>query len=138
MMNVPDNKHHHSSRNSRNSSQNSNNRHHTLPLFAELAAGNKSSKPDKSRNNEAHAGSDRSILNRELQRARVQRRNVQRRRKPVNPHLAAARKLSKDIRRLRDGSQEQTLTGRAICQHLRALLQESEVPETDQETKLHG
>lgn len=133
MMNVPDNKHHHSSRNSRNSSQNSNNRHHTLPLFAELAAGNKSSKPDKSRNNEAHAGSDRANLNRELQRARLQRR-----RRPVNPHLAAARKLSKDIRRLRDGSQEQTLTGRAICQHLRALLQESEVPETDQESKLHG
>ena len=129
-MNVPDNKHHHSNR---NSSKNSNNRHHTLPLFAELAAGNKPDKPDKSRNNEAHAGSDRANLNRELQRARLQRR-----RRPVNPHLAAARKLSKDIRRLRDGSQEQTLTGRAICQHLRALLQESEVPETDQESKLHG
>jgi hypothetical protein len=130
MMNVRDNKHHHSNR---NCSKNSNNRHHTLPLFAELAAGNKPGKPDKSRNNEAHAGSDRANLNRELQRARLQRR-----RRPVNPHLAAARKLSKDIRRLRDGSQEQTLTGRAICQHLRALLQESEVPETDQETKLHG
>ena len=113
MMNVRDNKHHHNNRNSRSS-----NRHHTLPLFDELAAGSKPGKPDKSRNHEAHDGSARANLNRELQRARVQRR-----RRPVNPHLAAARKLSKDIRRLRDGSQEQTLTGRAICQHLRALLQ---------------
>ncbi len=137
MMNVRDNKHHHNSNNSNNSSNNrnssSNNRHHTLPLFDELAAGSKPTKPDKSRNHEAHDGSARANLNRELQRARLQRR-----RRPVNPHLAAARKLSKDIRRLRDGSQEQTLTGRAICQHLRALLQEAEVPETDQETKLHG
>ena len=128
-MKVPDNKRPTSSKNSKNN----NDRHHTLPLFAELAAGSKPGKPDKSRNHEAHDGSARANLNRELQRARLQRR-----RRPVNPHLAAARKLSKDIRRLRDGSQEQTLTGRAICQHLRALLQEAEVPETDQETKLHG
>jgi len=61
-------------------------------------------------------------------------RRSERRRQPVNPHLRAARKLSKDMRRLADRSVEQTLTGRAICQHLRALLREGE----SQTTELHS
>ncbi len=128
MMNVRDDKHQNRHGNDR--------KHHTLPLFAdvaELPGVGRDAPLNPPLNPPLDAGKkiDRVILNRELQRARVQRRNVQRRRKPVNPHLAAARKLSKDIRRLADGSQEQTLTGRAICQHLRALLQETESREAE-------
>ena len=45
---------------------------------------------------------------------------------PVNPHLAAARRLSRQIRRLPDHSEAQTRAGQAICQHLQLLLRESE------------
>ena len=41
-----------------------------------------------------------------------------------SPHLIAARRLSRRIRRLPDHSEEQTRTGLAICQHLRLLLAE--------------
>jgi hypothetical protein len=40
----------------------------------------------------------------------------------VDPHLAAARRLSRAIRRTRDRSPEQLQTGRAICRHLVAML----------------
>ncbi len=43
----------------------------------------------------------------------------------VNPHLQAARRLSRKIRRLPDHSLEQTQAGLAIFQHLRALLQDA-------------
>lgn len=137
MMNVRDEKHH----------SGQFRRPHTLPLFGEVAE-----LPGELPGvEEPREMSDRAILNREFRRAREQRRKTRlsqskttpgrqgqgrrdqriepprRRRTPVNPHLAAARKLSKDIRRLPDGSQEQTLTGRAICQHLRALLRETEL-----------
>ena len=105
-------------------------RHHTLPLFASRDLQHARIPHGSVQHGRAQHGS--------VHRGSVHHKESQQRRRPVNPHLAAARKLSKDIRRLPDGSEEQTLTGRAICQHLRALLQEAEVPETDQETKLHG
>jgi hypothetical protein len=43
----------------------------------------------------------------------------------VNPHLQAARRLSRKIRRLPDHSLEQTQAGLAIFQHLRALLRDA-------------
>jgi hypothetical protein len=47
--------------------------------------------------------------------------------KPVtNQHLAAAIALSRRMRKYPDHSREQTLAGRAICHHLRALLRETE------------
>jgi DNA-binding transcriptional LysR family regulator len=46
-------------------------------------------------------------------------------------HLRAARRLSRAIRRLPDGSAEQTRTGLAICAHLRALLAESNLAESN-------
>jgi len=44
----------------------------------------------------------------------------------VSPHLVAARRLSRRMRRLGTQAEALTLTGRAICQHLRLLLEESE------------
>ena len=41
-------------------------------------------------------------------------------------HLQAARRLSRRIRRYPDGSVEQTRAGLAICQHLQALLAQSD------------
>jgi len=46
----------------------------------------------------------------------------------VSPYLLAARRLSKRIRRLRDHSPEETQTGLAICQALKAYLRD----QTDQ------
>lgn len=43
-----------------------------------------------------------------------------------SPHLLAARRLSRRIRRLRDDADAQTRTGLAICQHLRLLLAEEQ------------
>ena len=43
----------------------------------------------------------------------------------INPHLRAARRLSRKIGRLPDRSAEQIIIGQAICQHLKALLGES-------------
>jgi hypothetical protein len=39
-----------------------------------------------------------------------------------NPHLLAARKLSRKIKRLPDHSKAQSDTAHAICQHLRLML----------------
>ena len=44
----------------------------------------------------------------------------------VNPHLVAARKLSRKIKYLPDHSEAQTETAQAICQHLRLLLAAAE------------
>ncbi len=41
---------------------------------------------------------------------------------PVDSHLRAARKLSKQIRRTVDGSPQQTKAAHLICQHLLAML----------------
>ena len=41
---------------------------------------------------------------------------------PGNPHLIAARQLSRRIRRLREHSPEETLMGLAICRELKAYL----------------
>lgn len=46
----------------------------------------------------------------------------------ISPHLIEARRLSRRMRALKDRADAQTVTGRAICQHLRLLLQESERP----------
>jgi len=46
----------------------------------------------------------------------------------ISPHLIEARRLSRRMRALKDRAEAQTVTGRAICQHLRLLLQESERP----------
>ena len=43
----------------------------------------------------------------------------------VNPHLVAAKRLSRAIRRTPDRSPAQTRTGQAICRHLIALLESS-------------
>lgn len=43
-----------------------------------------------------------------------------------DPHLIAANRLARAIRRLPDHSPEQTRTGQAICRHLLALLEEAE------------
>lgn len=56
-------------------------------------------------------------------RARMHRRDV-----TISPHLIEARRLSRRMRALKDRADVQTVTGRAICQHLRLLLQESERP----------
>jgi len=47
----------------------------------------------------------------------------------INPHLVAARRLSRKIKKLPDHSEVQTRTGQAICQHLRLML--SEMPEAE-------
>ena len=47
-------------------------------------------------------------------------------RRDINPHLLAARKLSKKIKYLPDHSEAQTQTAHAICQHLRLLLATAE------------
>lgn len=47
---------------------------------------------------------------------------VPKRRALVNPHLLVARQLSRRIRRLPDHSPEETRTGLAICQALKAYL----------------
>jgi len=135
MMNVRDTEHQNKEhQNKEHQVQKHQTRHHTLPLFTDVA------EPPEGRQSKALEHDlkahkrDRTILKQDLQRA-----GARRRRKPINPHLAAARRLSKDIRRLPDGSQEQTLTGRAICQHLRALLRETEICETGvSETELRG
>ncbi len=43
-----------------------------------------------------------------------------------DPHLVAANRLARAIRRYPDYSPEQTRAGQAICRHLLALLEESE------------
>lgn len=43
-----------------------------------------------------------------------------------DPHLIAANRLARSIRRLPDHSPEQTRAGQAICRHLLALLEEAE------------
>jgi hypothetical protein len=45
---------------------------------------------------------------------------------PVDAHLAAARRLSRGIRRTRHRSPEQVRTGRLICRHLVAMLREAQ------------
>jgi hypothetical protein len=55
-------------------------------------------------------------------RLRKRRSEAVRRQHGVNPHLLAARKLSKKIKYLPDHSEAQTQTAHAICQHLRLLL----------------
>ena len=45
-------------------------------------------------------------------------------RRPLNRHLRAARRLSGILRKLPDHSEEQTQAGQAICRHLIALLEE--------------
>ena len=42
----------------------------------------------------------------------------------LSPHLRAARRLSRVVRKLPDYSDEQTRAGQAICRHLIALLAE--------------
>ena len=126
------------------------NRHHTLPLFADITEFPEALQAEESDAVQSEAVQSEAVQSVGLQKKSLQPKNPKkdlkanqsdrlirkhdlqrsggrRRRRPVNPHLAAARKLSKDIRRLPDGSQEQTLTGRAICQHLRALLRETEM-----------
>ena len=44
----------------------------------------------------------------------------------INPHLVAARKLARRMRRLKARPDEQTRTGQAICHHLKALLTETQ------------
>ncbi len=44
-------------------------------------------------------------------------------------HLAAARKLSKEIRRADYYSPEATRTGRLLCRHLLAMLQDTKLPD---------
>ena len=44
----------------------------------------------------------------------------------VNPHLIAAKKLSRKIKYLPDHSEVQAETAHAICEHLRLLLSESQ------------
>jgi hypothetical protein len=44
----------------------------------------------------------------------------------INPHLLAARRLARRMRRLRAKPEEQTRTGQAICHHLKALLTETD------------
>ena len=43
-----------------------------------------------------------------------------------DPHLIAANRLARAIRRMPDHSPEQTRAGQAICRHLLALLEEAE------------
>jgi hypothetical protein len=43
---------------------------------------------------------------------------------PAERHLSAARRLARDIRRTAPGSEEQTRTGRRICRHLIAMLEQ--------------
>lgn len=45
-------------------------------------------------------------------------------------HLAAARRLSERMARLRDRSAEQTRAGRQICRHLVAMLKDIEAQQT--------
>lgn len=45
-----------------------------------------------------------------------------------NPHLIAAKKLSRKIKYLPDHSEAQAETAHAICEHLRLLLSESPGP----------
>ena len=58
----------------------------------------------------------------ETAKARAPRRNLGLR----DPHLIAANRLARAIRRLPDHSPEQTRAGQAICRHLLALLEEAE------------
>ena len=51
-------------------------------------------------------------------------KRIIRRRRPLNRHLRAARRLSGILRKLPDHSEEQTRAGQAICRHLIALLEE--------------
>ena len=55
-------------------------------------------------------------------KVRATRRNLGSR----DPHLIAANRLARAIRRLPDHSPEQTRAGQAICRHLLALLEEAE------------
>ncbi len=71
----------------------------SLPLFIEL-------EPARKRES--------VVLNRSVNRNRS-----------VNPHLRAARRLSRAVRKLPDYSEEQTRAGQAICRHLIALLEET-------------
>ena len=68
-------------------------------------------------------------LFRELEPPRDGKRVV--RDRSLNPHLSAARRLSRVVRRLPDHSAEQTRAGQAICRHLIALLQEAAQEHTD-------
>ena len=59
-----------------------------------------------------------------------------RRREQHDPHLRAARKLAKAIRRTADRSPQQQRAGRLICQHLIAMLNET-VSEQDNVSPTH-
>jgi hypothetical protein len=56
------------------------------------------------------------------------------RRKLLNPHLLAARRLAKKMRQLPDHSAEETRAGLAICRQLKAYLQEEPGAHTGTET----
>lgn len=63
---------------------------------------------------------------------RVQARTVM-----VNPHLLAARRLARKMRRLPDRSAAETRAGLAICAQLKAYLADAEAAATGEQTPRH-
>ncbi len=61
--------------------------------------------------------------NRAQVRTRAQSRKVM-----INPHLLAARRIAKKMRRLPDHSEAETRAGLAICAQLKAYLSDSPQP----------
>ncbi len=81
-----------------------------LPLFAGVVAAD--SAPTK------RGGSQRTLGNRQSQSRTL----------VINPHLLAARRIAKRMRRLPDRSDAETRAGLAICAQLKAFLADGSEP----------
>jgi hypothetical protein len=55
----------------------------------------------------------------------------------INPHLLAARRIAKKMRRLPDRSEAETRAGLAICAQLKAYLAEAEEAASSGQTPRH-
>ena len=68
---------------------------------------------------------------------RVRADQVQARTVMINPHLLAARRIARKMRRLPDRSEAETRAGLAICARLKAYLAEAEEAASRDQTPRH-